>query len=37
MVLDAKPPCGNNGYEWEGKCYFPSFNTDRQPTSNPPE
>jgi hypothetical protein len=33
----AKPPCGNNAYEWEGKCYFPVFNTARQPTSNPQE
>jgi hypothetical protein len=37
MVLDAKPPCGNDAYEWEGKCYFPSFISGRQPTSNPPE
>jgi hypothetical protein len=35
-VLEKTPPCGNNAYEWEGKCYFPSFNAPRQPTSNPP-
>ncbi len=37
MEIVAKPPCGNNAYEWEGKCYFPVFNAPRQPTSNPPE
>ncbi|HVG60678.1 MAG TPA: serine/threonine-protein kinase [Hyalangium sp.] len=36
-VLDMKPPCGNTAYEWEGKCYIPSLNSARQPTSNPPE
>jgi hypothetical protein len=36
VVLEAKPPCGNNAYEWEGKCYIPSINPTRQPTSNPP-
>jgi hypothetical protein len=37
VVLDTKPPCGNNAYEWEGKCYIPSINLPRQPTSNPPK
>jgi hypothetical protein len=33
----AKPPCGNDAYEWEGRCYLPSLPQGRQPTSNPPE
>jgi hypothetical protein len=37
VALDLKPPCGNNAYEWEGKCYIPSLPPARQPTSNPPE
>ncbi len=37
LCLDMKPPCGNNAYEWEGRCCIPSFNAARQPTSNPPE
>jgi hypothetical protein len=36
-VGNMSPPCGNNAYDWEGKCYIPSFNPARQPTSNPPE
>jgi hypothetical protein len=37
LCLDMKPPCGNNAYEWEGRCCIPSFNAAPQPTSNPPE
>jgi serine/threonine protein kinase len=37
VVLDAKPPCGNAAYEWEGKCYIPAISPPRQPTSNPPQ
>jgi eukaryotic-like serine/threonine-protein kinase len=36
-VNDMKPPCGNNAYEWEGKCYIPALNPARQPTASPPE
>jgi eukaryotic-like serine/threonine-protein kinase len=36
-VLEAKPPCGDTAYEWEGKCYLPSIPQGRQPTSNPPQ
>jgi hypothetical protein len=37
VELGLKPPCGNNAYEWEGKCYIPSLPPARQPTSNPPQ
>jgi hypothetical protein len=37
VALDVKPPCGNDAYEWEGKCYIPAISTARQPTSNPPQ
>ena len=36
-VLEAKPPCGDTAYEWEGRCYLPSIPPGRQPTSNPPQ
>jgi hypothetical protein len=35
-VIDMKPPCGNNAFDWEGKCYIPALNPARQPTSNTP-
>ena len=35
--LAVKPPCGNDTYEWEGKCYVPVIPPGRPPTSNPPE
>jgi hypothetical protein len=35
-VGSMNPPCGNSAYDWEGKCYIPSLNPARQPTSNPP-
>jgi hypothetical protein len=35
-VPSAKPPCGDQIYEWEGGCYFPTFLRQRQPTSEPP-
>jgi hypothetical protein len=31
-----KPPCGELGYEWNGKCYLPHIPPSRQPTSEPP-
>jgi hypothetical protein len=37
VELGATPPCGNNAYEWEGKCYIPSISPPRQPTSNLPQ
>jgi hypothetical protein len=36
VVLETKPPCGNNAFDWEGKCYLPALNPARQPTSNTP-
>jgi hypothetical protein len=24
MLGKLKPPCGNDGYEWKGACYWPS-------------
>jgi hypothetical protein len=32
----ARAPCGNAGYEWDGKCYLPIFPGQRQPTSDSP-
>jgi eukaryotic-like serine/threonine-protein kinase len=37
VELGAKPPCSNDAYEWEGKCYIPSLPPARQPTSKPPQ
>jgi hypothetical protein len=37
VEIVMKPPCGNEAYEWEGKCYIPSMPQGRQPTSNPPQ
>jgi serine/threonine protein kinase len=37
MELAERPPCGNDAYEWAGKCYVPAMPQGRQPTSNPPE
>jgi hypothetical protein len=36
-VDNMKPPCGNDAYEWGGRCCIPSFNAPRQPTSHTPE
>jgi hypothetical protein len=36
-VSDMKPPCGNNAFDWEGKCCIPGLNPARQPTSNLPK
>jgi hypothetical protein len=30
---NAESPCGKAAFDWEGRCYVPSFNTLRQPTS----
>ncbi|MDY7229324.1 serine/threonine-protein kinase [Hyalangium rubrum] len=32
----VKPPCGDEGYEWAGGCYYPVFDSARQPTSDDP-
>jgi hypothetical protein len=34
-VPSVKPPCGELGYEWNGKCYVPHIPPSRQPTSEP--
>jgi hypothetical protein len=31
----TKPPCGELGYEWNGKCYIPHIPPSRKPTSEP--
>jgi serine/threonine protein kinase len=31
-----EPPCGDRMFDYEGECYFASFDQDRQPTSDPP-
>ncbi|EAU69058.1 protein kinase [Stigmatella aurantiaca DW4/3-1] len=35
-LRDAHPPCGGEGYEWKGGCYYPAYDMPRQPTSEPP-
>lgn len=32
---DAKPPCGDEAYEWGDGCYWPMWTTGRPPTSEP--
>ncbi|MDY7225085.1 serine/threonine-protein kinase [Hyalangium rubrum] len=32
----AEAPCGDAGFEWDGRCYLPIFATPRQPTSDNP-
>jgi len=34
-IADAKPPCGDESYEWENGCYWPAWITSRPPTSEP--
>jgi hypothetical protein len=34
-IADAKPPCGDEAYEWENGCYWPAWITGRPPTSEP--
>lgn len=31
-----KPPCGEKMFDYEGRCYFASFDGPRQPTSEEP-
>jgi len=31
-----KPPCGDRMFDYEGKCYFASYDQDPQPTSGTP-
>jgi len=31
-----KPPCGDKMFDYEGRCFFASFNGTRQPTSDTP-
>lgn len=35
-LRDLRPPCGDEGYEWKGGCYYPVFDVPRQPTSDQP-
>ncbi len=35
-IEGQEPPCGDRMFDHEGRCYFASFDQDRQPTSNPP-
>jgi serine/threonine protein kinase len=32
---EEKPPCGDNYFEWDKRCYTPLFPMSRQPTSEP--
>jgi serine/threonine protein kinase len=34
-MRDVQAPCGEAGYEWRGDCYYPAFETQRPPTSEP--
>jgi hypothetical protein len=33
---EEKPPCGEKMFDYEGRCYFASFNSQPQPTSEEP-
>jgi serine/threonine protein kinase len=35
-IEGQEPPCGDRMFDHEGRCYFASFDQDRQPTSDPP-
>jgi serine/threonine protein kinase len=35
-IESRKPPCGGEGYDYDGGCYIPSLAMTRQPTSDPP-
>jgi hypothetical protein len=35
-VGDERPPCGPKMFDHDGRCYIPSFNGPRQPTSGEP-
>ncbi|MFL5348337.1 MAG: serine/threonine protein kinase [Hyalangium sp.] len=35
-IADARPPCGEDMYDWQGACYTPRLSGQRQPTSDPP-
>jgi hypothetical protein len=34
ISLLVPAPCDNDAYEWEGRCYLPSFQEPRRPTSD---
>jgi serine/threonine protein kinase len=36
VVMDGRPPCENEGYEYDGKCVRASFDAPRTPTSGQP-
>ena len=35
-IFEKKPPCGEGGYEYAGKCVRASFDAPRQPASEQP-
>ncbi len=35
-ITNARPPCGEDKYDWQGACYMPRLSGQRQPTSDPP-
>jgi hypothetical protein len=35
-IQGQEPPCGDRMFDYEGECYFASFDQDRQPTSERP-
>jgi hypothetical protein len=35
-LLSLKPPCDGFGYELDGRCVIASFDSPRQPASDPP-
>ncbi|MDY7231958.1 serine/threonine-protein kinase [Hyalangium rubrum] len=36
-AVDVQPPCTDDEYQWGDGCYYPAYNTPREPTSNPPK
>ncbi|MDY7232703.1 hypothetical protein [Hyalangium rubrum] len=33
---EVQPPCNDDEYEWRDACYYPAYDSIRQPTSEPP-
>ncbi|WP_224373046.1 serine/threonine protein kinase [Hyalangium versicolor] len=36
FLLNARPPCKDDAYEWKGACYTAAYPPHRRPTSTPP-
>jgi serine/threonine protein kinase len=36
LVAEGTPPCGKRTYAWQKRCYSPSYEPPRPPTSEPP-